>query len=111
MYCHNCGSELEDDDLFCPDCGEKTQTPRNKTSDTEQIQKMVNSVLTDNEYNRKRHAKNAKLRKNKKYVTDNLTRKTISPNSKQFIGITGKSIAILLIAAVALFVTYILMRG
>ncbi|MCD4703795.1 MAG: zinc ribbon domain-containing protein [Methanosarcinaceae archaeon] len=103
IYCHNCGSELEVDDLFCTNCGEKTQiSNKNNTNDAEQIQKMVNSVLTDNEYNKKLHAKNAKLCKNKKYVTENLTR-------KQFISITGKSIAILLIAAVVLFVAYILM--
>ena len=39
MYCSNCGKELEDDALFCQECGQEVKTTINMKSENRLLKK------------------------------------------------------------------------
>lgn len=45
MFCSNCGDELNDDVLICPNCGNPTQNFLNQYGDKEKIQKTASDDL------------------------------------------------------------------
>ena len=47
MFCTNCGAKLEEDSKFCTNCGAKLE------SKTENIQKVENPTITEEEANKK----------------------------------------------------------
>lgn len=38
MYCANCGTQISDSDVFCPNCGQSTVQPSEKMTEPQPIQ-------------------------------------------------------------------------